>query len=149
MNIKLKRFLKISLITLSLILLIAISVGYWVLKSINLNDGPFTGVARNHCDLKNPRSTLMISPNKYLESFDPIEDEGAPTVRLMNQGKIKWCIYAYGLDKTNVYSIEFSSIKKEEYDKKIIAGSVHWTFGHESAEWYLDNSGNLIEYWYS
>ena len=115
-----------------------------------MDDGPFLGTTRNDCEVNNPSSELIINEKYTLQSFNSKAKDESPTVRLLGPSQeILWCIYADGYEKTYVYEANFSSSKEIGYDKILIKGSVHWTYGHERAMWYIDNDGKLLEYWYS
>lgn len=151
---KLKRIIKaVFYIALAVLLIAGIAFAIFIYKISNepfMDDGPFTGTARNDCELNSPSSEIIINDNYTLQSFNSKVKDESPTVRLVGPSQeILWCIYADGYKETYVYEVSFSSSKEVGYDRILVKGGVYWTYCHERALWYINKDGKLLEYWYS
>ena len=126
------------------------------------DDGPFTGQIRNDIPEGLPDQELAIAEGWTLKVYDKKEEDIAPTVLLEDQaGEPIWCIYATSEAEGEEYSESYSNCEVDEiefYDFLVrkkenpiykIRGTVHWTFGRESMNWYLNEDGSLYGYFYS
>jgi hypothetical protein len=113
-------------------------------------DGPFTGEARENCDLlDNPDQVLVISPVSRVEVYERKGDDPAPTVLLRaGDNKIRWCIYAVADSLSEVYDIEFRRYGPWFILGTEVEGIVHWTYGYELTGWYLGSFWGLRKYYY-
>lgn len=133
-------------------LIMLLGVGLIYLRSLNpfMDDGPFHGEECKQIPKNNPDQIFSIWNGMTLKSYYKKGSMKAPVVILENKdGAVLWCIYATGMEKTEVRSIRFhKSVKILTFRPRVIA-MVDWTYGNEAAWFFIKKNGTLEEYWYS
>jgi len=145
------RILKLAGVTIgSLILLLAVAITIFVWQRQwmpFLDDGPFKG--RPVVTLPTTEPIQIFPVREFvLEVYSSATKNESPVVLLRDRDKkIKWAVYAEGLENTRVTALNF--IDYRTVFDITVRGTVHWTFGHEVMWWMIDRDGSLKEYWYS
>ncbi len=147
-----RRILKISigLILSAVIFLVVAALIFLFYLNPFLADGPFTGEARENCNLlRNPDQVFPIGSVSRFEVYEREGDDPAPTVLLRDgDNKIKWCVYAVAHSFSEVYDIEFRRYGTWFLIGTKVEGIVNWTYGYEWTGWYLGPFGGLRKYYY-
>jgi|LakMenEpi03Aug12_release.lakeMendotaPanAssembly.Ray.scaffolds.fasta_scaffold398787_2 hypothetical protein len=118
---------------------------------ISMDDGPFRGMERTECANLKPDQVFPLNSEYSLYVYDRTHEEIAPTVALKSgDGRILWCIFATGWEKSNVDKLRFGSVVTPiPLMSPYIRGEVFWTYGHERMTWSIANDGTLNWYKYS
>jgi hypothetical protein len=132
-------------------LLVLVLLLFWGLSATPLfDDGPFHGKPAP-LPQREPAQTYRVLGGPRLVVYDPLPDEGAPTVALRTRrGDVRWCIKATGYDGCRVESLRFGrTVWLPFHIQPRVVGVVNWTYGSERMVWMLQLDGTLREYWYS
>ncbi len=149
-----KKWIKVTLtsvggIIVGLGILLGCFLYYWMWTPF-LDDGPFFGTSREVYPTEPADQAMPIMNGMQLKVFNRKESEPAPTVMLEDKnGKVLWCIFATGYEKTDVRELHFVGYKTRPFLAPRVAGWVKWTYGHEAMWWFIDRNGKLKGYWYS
>lgn len=118
-------------------------------------DGPFTGVNYTGEIKGLPDTKLEVGKKYVLEVYNDI-DERAPIIVLRdNKGQLMWAklIVVSNVKGFELYKVTELELKSVEtpyyYSGYLVRGIVLWSFGRETASFYLDNKGNLINFYLS
>ncbi|MBW3622108.1 MAG: hypothetical protein KY468_01705 [Armatimonadetes bacterium] len=114
--------------------------------------GPYHGRKRPDAPGRKPNQVFPAYAGLTLRVYDPVRDEPAPTVELLDsRGKMRWRIYAVpnGSKDKWVHRLRFHTTRGFPYLRPRVVGRVHWIMGREKTWWLIRKDGALIGYWYS
>jgi hypothetical protein len=117
-----------------------------------LYEGPFHGIQRTEAIITEPIQQFQIHRGFVLEVFEKRDTDKAPTVRLKGpDGVVRWIVFAAPetIPSAQVNSITFEDWQNPPFFPAKITATVQWGPGDVSSRWTIDDSGNLIEFWYS
>lgn len=117
-----------------------------VLPRMTLADGPFEGTPAPPRLTGIPYSSIALSPDLTLESYDPITSGTSALVQMRHRREgILWSIHADGKRTGDTRRVGFKSVEPGAltYD---VRGSVDWTYGHEASYWEIRRTGSLRFY---
>lgn len=118
----------------------------YVLPRMTLLDGPFEGTPAPPRLTGIPYSSIAVSPELTLESYDPITSGTSALVQMRHQKKgILWSIHADGTRPGDTRRVEFKRVEPGMLTY-VVRGKVVWTFGHEGSVWEIRRTGSLRFY---
>jgi hypothetical protein len=147
-----RRILKLAIGSVILVLVAVMVIYHLFMRNFGLcgfNDGPFFGRTAE-APPGSPIEEKQIFGQMTLQVFSS-ESGNSPILVLKGPDeRLIWAIYADGHAPNDTTEVHLTHVEPPSFLRDgRISGSVKWTYGNETADWYISKSGKLGGYCYS